>query len=238
MTRTLSLILTVLTGLTGLVYEVTWQKSLATLLGSHAEATAAVLGIFLGGLSLGYALFGRVSRRVLAAAAGSGAAPRLLLVYGAVEAGIGLWALAFPMLFAAARSVSAWLPIHRDPAAFATDVALTALLIGPPTVLMGGTIPLLTQALARSLADATRFHALVYGLNAGGAFVGALAAAFLLVPAFGISGTLRAMGALNLLVGATFALLGARERGRSRPAPAAADAAARVEGFAAFAGSA
>jgi predicted membrane-bound spermidine synthase len=238
MTRLLALLLTVLTGFTGLVYEVAWQKSLATLLGSHAEATAAVLGIFLGGLSLGYALFGRVSRSVLAAAPGSSGAPRLLRVYGAVEAGIGLWALAFPLLFAAARSVSAWLPFHRDPAAFVADVGLTILLIGPPTVLMGGTIPLLTQALARSLADATRFHALVYGLNAGGAFAGALAAAFVLVPALGISGTLRAMGVLNLLAGASFALLGALGRGRAAPAPAAAAAGARIEGFAYFAASA
>ena len=46
-----ALLLTVLTGFTGLVYEVSWQKYLSTLLGSHSEATAAVLAIFLGGLS-------------------------------------------------------------------------------------------------------------------------------------------------------------------------------------------
>ena len=53
-----ALLLTVLTGFSGLVYEVTWQKYLATLLGSHSEATAAVLGLFLGGLAVGYSLFG------------------------------------------------------------------------------------------------------------------------------------------------------------------------------------
>ena len=61
-TRPLALFLTLLTGFTGLVYQVTWQRYLATLLGSHSEATASVLGIFLGGLSVGYALFGRVTR--------------------------------------------------------------------------------------------------------------------------------------------------------------------------------
>ena len=49
MTRGLALFLTVLTGFTGLVYEVTWQRYLAILLGSQSEAAAAVLGIFLGG---------------------------------------------------------------------------------------------------------------------------------------------------------------------------------------------
>ena len=50
--RILALLLTVVTGASGLVYEVTWQRYLATLLGSHSEATAALLGIFLFGLLL------------------------------------------------------------------------------------------------------------------------------------------------------------------------------------------
>ena len=64
-----ALLLTVGTGFSGLVYEVVWQKYLATLLGSHSEATASVLGIFLAGLSLGYALFGRVARALVTRAA-------------------------------------------------------------------------------------------------------------------------------------------------------------------------
>ena len=65
MLRGVALALTVLTGFSGLVYEVTWEKVLATLLGSHSEATAAVLGLFLGGLALGYALFGRLTRQLV-----------------------------------------------------------------------------------------------------------------------------------------------------------------------------
>ena len=65
MTRAAALSLTLFTGFTGLVYQVTWQKYLATLLGSHSEATAAVLGIFLGGLSVGYSLFGVVTSRIV-----------------------------------------------------------------------------------------------------------------------------------------------------------------------------
>jgi spermidine synthase len=53
MVRLIALLLTVLTGFAGLVYEVAWQKYLAALLGSQGEATAAVLAIFLGGLSIG-----------------------------------------------------------------------------------------------------------------------------------------------------------------------------------------
>ena len=87
---------------------------------------------------------------------------------------------------------------------FALDVVLSALLVLPPAVLMGGTIPILTQALARSLEDATRFHALVYAFNTAGAFAGALAAGYWLVPSLGLVAVLVWMGAINLLAGAIF----------------------------------
>src|SRR5262245_19385033 len=159
MARAIAFALTFFTGLAGLVYQVTWQRYLAVLLGSHAEATAAVLGFFLGGLAGGYALFGALCRRRLRAAAAGGPPARLLAIYGAVELGIGAHALAFPLLFWIARAAST-LPPEPGPAlGFAFDVALCALLLLPPTVLMGGTIPLLTQALSRSPAEATRVHA-------------------------------------------------------------------------------
>ncbi len=207
MTRAIALSLTLFTGFTGLVYQVTWQKYLATLLGSHSEATAAVLGIFLGGLSVGYALFGRLSERLTARVGGAGdeRPSRLLLVYGAIEGGIGIYALIFPVLFRAAQSVSFVLPHQHAGLGFFFDVVLAALLIGPPAVLMGATIPVLTQALSRSIDDATRFHAFVYGINTVGAFGGALAAGFYVIPRLGLDTSLLAMGTINLVVGALYA---------------------------------
>jgi hypothetical protein len=84
----------------------TWQRYLATLLGSHSEATAAVLGLFLGGLAVGYSLFGAITRRLVARAQRQGRAAPLLIVYGAVEASIGAFALIFPVLFTAVQSLS------------------------------------------------------------------------------------------------------------------------------------
>jgi predicted membrane-bound spermidine synthase len=231
----LVLALTVVTGATGLVYEVAWQRTLATLLGSHAEATAAVLGLFLAGLSAGYALFGRESRRLVARAALRGEAPPLLRVYGFVEGGIGVLALLFPWAFAAVQRLSLALPITNEAAAFALDVALSGLLVLPSTVLMGGTVPLLTQGLARSLADATRFHAFVYAFNTAGALIGALAAGFRLLPLLGLRGSILAAGMVNLVVGAAFIAYGGATAGRSVPAaPGEAVAAARARGIGAL----
>jgi predicted membrane-bound spermidine synthase len=204
MIRLVALLLTVLTGFTGLVYEVAWQKYLATLLGSHGEATAAVLAIFLGGLSLGYALFGRASRWLVERSRLRSRRVRLLYFYAIVEAGIGLYALLFPSLFGVFQRISLFVPHGNAGLGFAFDVGLSALLIGPPTVLMGGTIPILTLALAGDLKHATRIHALVYGFNTAGAFAGALMGGFFLIPRLGLDGVVYAMGCVNLAAAAIF----------------------------------
>src|SRR5258706_12550129 len=174
MVRWLVLALTAVTGFTGLAYEVTWQKYLGILLGAHSEATGAVLGLFLGGLSLGYWLLGALARALVARGVRSGRPAPLLAVYGAVEAGIGVWALLFPWLFPLVRSASIGLPTGDGALAFVVDVALSAVLVVPPAMLMGATIPILTQAPAGNLAYATLRHATLYASNTPGGLAGAL----------------------------------------------------------------
>jgi predicted membrane-bound spermidine synthase len=234
-TRLAAILLTALTGFAGLAYEVTWQKYLATLLGSHAEATAGVLAIFLGGLSVGYAIFGQITRRRAARATASGRSPRLLSYYAVLECGIGAYALLFPSLFGLATRLSLLAPAAHDGLAFGFDLTLCVLLIGLPAVLMGGTIPILTLALARDREHATRVHAWIYGANTLGASAGALASAFVLIPRLGLDGVLYAMGGLNLLAGVAFALLGTVGASVEPALGSAAAAEVRVRRFAAYA---
>jgi spermidine synthase len=131
----------------------------------------------------------------------------LLSFYALVEGGIGVYALLFPLLFSAAQVLSLLGPSDHDALGFAFDVALSALLIGPPAVLMGGTIPILTLALAGDLEHATRVHAWIYGANTLGAFSGALAGGFFLVPLLGLDGVVLTMGFLNLVAAASFVRL-------------------------------
>ena len=235
MIRLTALLLTVLTGFTGLVYEVAWQKYLAALLGSHGEATAAVLAIFLGGLASGYAIFGRATQWLLERSRRSGRPPRLLRFYAIVEAGIGLYALLFPFLFSIAQVLSLHGPVDSDVLGFAFDVVLCALLIGPPAVLMGGTIPILTLALAGDIEHSTRVHAWIYGFNTLGAFAGALAGGFLLIPWMGLDGVVWAMGCINLVAAAAFFAL---QRGATAVTPDLAETSSgeSVPHFAAWAG--
>src|ERR1700752_4686001 len=110
MLRWVVLALTAVTGFTGLAYEVTWQRYLGILLGAHSEATAAVLGLFLGGLSLGYFVLGALARALVERGRRRGEPAPLVVVYGAIEAGVGAWSLLFPILFSLERAASVWLP--------------------------------------------------------------------------------------------------------------------------------
>ena len=185
-----------LTGATALVYEVIWQRYLARLTGNESLATALILGLFLGGLSVGYALAGWLSRRTEQPAR----------VYAGLEAVIGLWGFIFPGLFAGVASTTqswsfappGWLLLQGS--------VSTIILIGLPAVCMGGTVPLLTRVLAGSLSGATRVHARIYGTNTAGAFLGVLAAGYFLVPDLGLPGSLRAMAVINLLAAGFFSV--------------------------------
>src|SRR5690606_35942632 len=146
----------------------------------------------------------------------------------------GVYALLFPAFFGLVQRLSFAIPHGAAGVGFAFDVALAAILILPPTILMGGTIPILTKALTRSLAAATRFHAFVYGFNTAGAVAGARAASFVLVPWLGLRNVMFAMGAINIAVGATFVALSLRHRAQVLGVADGAGAAARPAGFTAF----
>ena len=238
MIRPIALLLTVLTGFSGLVYEVAWQKYLATLLGSHSEATAAVLA-HLPRRARGRLLrCSGASRGALVAArarARRGAPLLLALRRGRGRASASTRCCSRCSSRWRRRSPSA-LPHGGDGFGFAFDVLLSALLIVPPTVLMGGTIPILTQALSRAPRRRDALPRLGLRLQHRRRLRGALAGGFLLIPWLGLDGVLRAMGAVNLAAGAVFLALGAaRDRRRSPRArrPPRPDAApARFAGYA------
>jgi spermidine synthase len=196
--RMAALGITFCTGLLALVYEVTWQQYLANFLGSQAQATAIILAVFLSGLCSGYLVFGRLSR--------AAPARQALILCGLSEIGIGVWVLLFPSLYHLVWGHGA---LVSPESAFSHlwEIAISVLLMGLPTLLMGGTLPLLTQGLALDLDDAGPFHARIYAINTAGAFIGCLLAGFCFLPWWGLSGTLYRLGPLNIVSGIFFVLL-------------------------------
>lgn len=216
------LLLFVVSGFAGLIYQSLWSHYLGLTLGHAAYAQGLVLAIFMGGMALGAWLAGQRSVRWR----------RLLLLYAIAEALIGLFGLAFPDVFASYTALS------QDSVLPALGVGLVgqlypwvsaALLILPACVLLGATFPLLSAGYLRASSEPNgRIFGGLYFANSLGAAAGALVATFLLLPAYGLPGAMRFAGAANLLVAAGAALISLRLRERTAPVPAEPIDAAKV----------
>lgn len=198
------------TGLCGLVAEVVLGRRLQLHLGSSGASQAVALAAFLGGLALGAAVAGRLQRGRLATI------PRPLLVWSALEAGIGLWLLGLPWLadavFAGFEAFATGWPAGSAPLQ-AAKLAVAAVLALPLTTAMGATLPVLAVGVQRAAlaTDAGRTATVgvlsrLYAVNALGAAVGAALAGYWLIPQLGLDAPLWLMGLLDVLVAATSAL--------------------------------
>src|SRR6476659_7733484 len=79
----------ILSGATGLIYEVLWARMLGLVFGATTLAVSSVLAAFMGGLALGSALAGKLAPRIR----------KPLSTYGWMEIGIAIYALLVPLLF-------------------------------------------------------------------------------------------------------------------------------------------
>ncbi|MBU2551069.1 MAG: fused MFS/spermidine synthase [Proteobacteria bacterium] len=190
-------------GACALVYQVAWLRELRLVFGASTAASAAVLAIFMGGLGLGGLILGRRADRH----------PNALRLYAHLELSIAGSALVTPYLILAVRHVYVWLGGGQslgDAGAVVVRLALSALVLGLPTFLMGGTLPAAAKAVENEADAGRRRTALLYGFNTLGAVCGAVAATFFMLEILGTHHTLWAACLLNLLVGLT-----ARSRSRS-----------------------
>lgn len=196
--RQLALALMVASGFAALGYQIVWTQQSALWLGHEAAAVLAVVAAFFGGLALGSLMLGpRIDRSA-----------RPTRWYAACEAAIGLWSLAVAVLLA---PVTAWLLdlIGPQPSpAWHWCVAFcgTFLLLLPATAAMGATLPAMERVMAQMQRQGASIAALYAG-NTFGAVLGVLAAAFFLVPEFGLVRTAGVCAALNLLCAAAAAKL-------------------------------
>jgi len=166
-------------GATALVYEVVWSKYLGLIFGSTVQSQSVVLAVFMGGLALGNRAFGRWADRL----------HNPLRIYGFCEIAIGLYAIAFPLIYKLADSafvsVGGGLLNHAHLLLLHKALVSVTLLLGP-TVLMGATLPILAAWLQRTTADPGRGSAWFYAINTLGAVCGTAAAGCFLVESFGL----------------------------------------------------
>ena len=212
-----------LSGATGLVYQVVWLRMLGLVFGHTVYATTTVLVAFMAGLGLGSFLLARHVHRLR----------DLIGAYGWLEIGIGIYCAILPLLLAVAAT--AYIALHRalglSYEVFSlVQFGLVVVILLVPTTFMGGTLPVLGQALSRDQVGLGRTIGALYAVNTFGAVAGVALAGYVLLPALGNRRTLLIAAAANLTVGALALAYARARRGRARDVlvtGAAADAPAR-----------
>lgn len=196
--RVLIYLLFGLSGGAALIYEVLWTKHLSLSLGTTIIAASIVAATFMGGLALGSYLLGRFADQET----------NLLRTYAWLEFGIAFFGLTFkPMLgiFSSlhlkAEHLVHGVPVLPD----LLHIGLSAIMLLPPTLLMGGTFPLMCRYFSREKCGGEIGR--LYALNTLGATAGCFLAGYLLIPNLGLSMTAAIAIGINLIVGVSSLLL-------------------------------
>ena len=212
------LLLFFLSGAAGLLYQVVWTRLFVHTFGATVLAVSTVLAAFMAGLAAGGLWAGRASGRIR----------NPLRAYGFLEIALGVYAALVPLILRLVDPLYAHLYPGLE-GSFGTLSALrfcvSALVLLPPTFLMGATLPLLVEHMERHGTAARRRVALLYAVNTFGAVAGTMASAFAMLPALGLMRTLAVGVGVSLLVGLAAVLLS-----RRGPDPARALAAAPPSG--------
>ncbi|EPJ2809334.1 fused MFS/spermidine synthase [Pseudomonas putida] len=174
-----------LSGAAGLVYQVLWIKQLSLVVGVEVHAVATGISAFFAGLAFGGLLFGRWADRL----------QRPVRLYVYLELAVALMGLGATLGLAHAAGPFARLEASAGLLAW----ALPFVLVGVPALLMGGTLPVLVRALAPVTGQLAEAGGRLYAANTAGAIAGTLAAAFVLLPRLGVTGSACAAASLNLL---------------------------------------
>jgi spermidine synthase len=188
-------------GFCGLVYQVAWVRLLTPVFGVTAYAISTVIASFMAGLALGSFVAGR---RI-------DARRDPLRIYALLEVGIGIYALATPLLFGATDSVVH--AVYRlsgegSPLLFGVlRAAIAFAILVVPTTLMGATLPVLCKFMIERLERVGRETGRLYFINTLGAVIGCASAGFYLIPSYGLHAAIALAALVNLLIGGVAYLL-------------------------------
>ncbi len=213
--RAVAILCFFMSGASGLVFEVIWTRMFSLVFGATTLAISTVLTAFMGGLALGSYLAGRYSDRL----------QDPLKAYALCEAGIGIIALALPLLVSRFDALNIWL-YATFPENFAVLSAarflVSGLVLVVPTTLMGATLPLLSRYFVQTKSEHARVGmrvGLLYAVNTFGAVVGVALGGFVLLPGLGLSLTNTVAASTNLCLAAVVIIAYLVRRRLPAPAP-------------------
>lgn len=176
-------ILLALSGMSALVFQIIWIKQLSLIVGVEVHAIAVAVSAFFFGLAVGGWWLGRRVDRI----------DRPLRLYMWIEIGIAIVAVVVTGILA--HGALPFVRVEQSSPFLAWLAAF--LIIGAAPFLMGGTLPVLLRAVGAGRVG--RAGATLYAANTGGAILGALLPAFVLIPTLGVQRTAWLAAGLNML---------------------------------------
>jgi spermidine synthase len=207
MKRRVAALALVFSGFTALVYEIIWARLLGFTFGTTTEAIGTVLAVFFGGMAIGNWLAARLIGRVA----------RPLRVYALLELGIGAFALASLPLLRRMDALYALVGVDHGAVAIAVIRLLAAaVVLLPPTIAMGATLPVVARGVVGRDETLGRWSAILYAANTLGAVSGAYLCAFWLIPNLGLTRSVILAGAVNLLIATGVLAVAGRQTVASR----------------------
>ena len=194
-----------LTGLIALGFEIAWFRLLGTVQKSTAFTFGTVLTVYLGGLGLGGAIGARFVRRSSAPGRTFLLLQLALTWYAALSLAFAMSAIGRGIPGRLVTYLSGYEPYHVYGAVLALKNAsfaplsgfvvlyfgIPALIVGPPTFLMGFSFPFLQRACQSNLESLGRRVGALLSANIAGSVIGTAITGWWLLPQFGTAMTLR-----------------------------------------------
>ena len=178
----LVLLLFLVSGMSGLIYQVVWVRMFGLVFGNTLFASSTVLSSFMAGLCAGSYFAGKyLSRR-----------GDCLRLYSLIELFIGVSGALMPFTIQIMSGIYGWMYQSFHPSfAVLTGIrfCFSFVLLFIPCTFMGATLPLLSTYAANVLDRKVTVPAKLYGINTVGAVIGCFTAGFVLIKAFGIAQT-------------------------------------------------
>ncbi len=185
-----------LSGFTGLVYEICWIRKASLIFGTTIFALSTVVAVFFAGLAIGSYLFGKYTDKT----------SQPLKVYAFLEIGLGCIILVNPAMFLLFNKFYGLLyPIIFQKFILLSFIRILfiAVILLPPTILIGGTLPLFCKQYVNDERKVLLSVGLLYSLNTLGAVIGTLLCGFIMIPRIGVNQAVWLCGILNIVIGVT-----------------------------------
>lgn len=184
-----------ISGMTALIYEVVWSRSLQLIFGSTIYAVSTILTTFFVGFALGSYLFRNIADKT----------KNPWVLFSFLELSIGIYGFITLYFFRILNLISFELNVPI------LNFLILFVIIVIPTTLFGAIWPVVNKAYVK-IETLGKDAGQLYSFNSFGSFVGPLITGFVLIPLIGIKNTSVFASLLNILAGIFLLILSRGEK--------------------------